>query len=150
MLVFCFVLNNISKHALQHSSKASRKSSSGYSNHSFTAHPLEAVDQNCPVETSYASSEIIYQQLNHRSASMVCQVSTLSPPLLLLYTQFVCFGCWLFHLFYTAWGWRMMVRLYGPRSIRQPRARIDFEQHYNIPFSFILFLSLSLAIIFRM
>jgi hypothetical protein len=44
----------------------------------------------------------------------------------------------------------MMVRLYGPRSIRQPRARIDFEQHYNIPFSFILFLSLSLAIIFRM
>lgn len=72
------------------------------------------------------------------------------PPLLLFYTQFVCFGCWLFHLFYTAWGWRMMVRLYGPRSIRQPRARIDFEQHYNIPFSFILFLSLSLAIIFRM
>jgi hypothetical protein len=81
VLVFCFVFqNNISKHALQHSSKASRKSSSGYSNHSFTAHPLEAVDQNCPVETSYASSEIIYQQLNHRSASMVCQVSTLSPP----------------------------------------------------------------------
>ncbi|XP_046657968.1 uncharacterized protein LOC124352472 isoform X1 [Daphnia pulicaria] len=61
------------------SSKASRKSSSGYSNHSFTAHPLEAVDQNCPVETSYASSEIIYQQLNHRSASMSTLPSSLPP-----------------------------------------------------------------------
>ena len=55
------------------SSKASRKSSSGYSNHSFAAHPLETVDQNCPAgpDSSYAGSEIIYQQLNHRSASMV-------------------------------------------------------------------------------
>ncbi|XP_059353420.1 uncharacterized protein LOC130685912 [Daphnia carinata] len=62
------------------SSKASRKSSSGYSNHSFTAHPLETVDQNCPAtESSYAGSEIIYQQLNHRSASMSTLPSSLPP-----------------------------------------------------------------------
>ena len=45
----------------QTNSKASRKSSSGYSNHSFS-HQLDDDD--------YTSD--IYQQLNHRSASMVC------------------------------------------------------------------------------
>ena len=72
---FSFLENNITHmHTIVNtwsSSKASRKSTSGYSNHSFTTHPLETVDQNCPSESNYAGSEIIYQQLNHRSASMV-------------------------------------------------------------------------------
>lgn len=145
MWCWCFVLT--SKHALQHSSKASRKSSSGYSNHSFTAHPLEAVDQNCPVETSYASSEIIYQQLNHRSASMVCQVSTLSFPFFFaIPNSFVLVaGCFTFFILREDDAWWCGYKTRVPSVSRVPESILS-----NTITLFLSFLFLSLAIVFRM